>query len=269
LYYDFCYRERRSWVEVFRDFSSLRPPLDILLSLIPRLLPRAFSIASPPHDEAVVLSVAVVEYSTPYGRKKWGTCSSWVNGLRPGVDKVPLWISSGTFPEAALNDLSVPLVMVGPGTGVAPMRSIAHHRSKLRSDMVASSSSSSSSSLTNICADLLFFGCRGQNTDFLFGGDLGTIEGLTLHTAFSREQTTPSGARLYVTHLIQQHGEVVFDAIMRGGYILVAGSAGAMPKDVQASFVSVIAKYGHMTNEQALDLVKKFERQRRYCVEAY
>jgi len=176
LYLDYCYRERRGWFEVLAEFGSLSVPLPHLLNLIPRLQPRAFSIASPPPPPAsamtttmtatvappagvvetgsvgagagpgaypLELCVAVVEYSTRYGRKKAGVCSSWVASCSPAnltdstlaaaadaaptTRLVPVWIRPGTFPSWSelLCDVSKPLVLVGPGTGIAPMRAIA------------------------------------------------------------------------------------------------------------------------------------------------
>jgi len=259
LYYDYCYRERRSWVEVFRDFTSLRPSLDRLISLIPRLQPRAFSIASPPFpSHSLVLCIAVVKYKTPYGRNISGVCSSYIQTLQVG-QQVPLWTTKGSFPIQAIQSTTTPLLLIGPGTGIAPMRSIALTRHYLRARELSN----------KYPQDLLYFGCRKRSADFLFGEELENLSGLSLYTAFSREQKNASGGRLYVTHLLREHGAAIYDIIQSGGYIFVAGSAGSMPKDVHAALVDVISMHGEVDATEATTIVRKLERQRRYCVEAY
>lgn len=254
LYHDYCFRERRGWYEVLREFGSLAVPLSHLFSLIPRLQPRAFSIASPPPPppradaqgqakaHALELCVAVVRYETRYRRRRVGVCSGW---LSRGPSEVALWVRPGTFPPALIADLSKPLVLVGPGTGVAPMRAIALSR--------------------RAPGDLLFFGCRHAAKDWLYP-DLGAH--VATSNAFSRD--VPRDApRVYVTHRLAERGAEVWAKLCAGGAVFVAGAAGSMPKDVAAALAGVAQKHGGLSETDARALVKRLERQRRLCVEAY
>lgn len=114
-------------VEVLRDFPSAKPSLAWLLGSVPRLVPREFSISSSPlaHPGHVHLTMAVVTWETPYKRRRHGLCSTWLAGLAEGI-QVPLWIEPGVLRLPP--DPATPLMLVGPGTGVAPMRAFLHHR---------------------------------------------------------------------------------------------------------------------------------------------
>ncbi|KAL6779182.1 NFR1 [Auxenochlorella protothecoides x Auxenochlorella symbiontica] len=123
--------EGRTVLEVLQDFPSARPDLGWLLTAVPRLAPRAFSIASSPlaHPGAAHLTLAVVGWVTPFKRRRRGLCSAWLAGLRPG-DELPAWTQRGALRLPP--DPATPLVLVGPGTGVAPMRAFLQHREAQR-----------------------------------------------------------------------------------------------------------------------------------------
>ncbi|KAG5178302.1 hypothetical protein JKP88DRAFT_330120 [Tribonema minus] len=145
LLHEYAVRERRTHAEVLQDFPSCRPPLARLLEMIPRLRPRAFSIASSSlaHPGQVHLCVAVVSYKTRYKREKAGVCSTWLAALKPG-DTVPLWLRPGTF--RLPRDPHTPVILIGPGTGIAPMRSILQQRQFERAAAAAAHDGSGSSS---------------------------------------------------------------------------------------------------------------------------
>jgi len=130
LMYDYAQRERRTYLEVMAEFASARPPLEYLLTMIPPLKPRQFSIASSlaAHPGKLELCVAMVEYRTPLGRHKKGVCTEWLAGLPVGAH-VPMWILRGAMrlPERP----EVPIICIGPGTGVAPCRALLEERAAL------------------------------------------------------------------------------------------------------------------------------------------
>jgi sulfite reductase alpha subunit-like flavoprotein len=301
LYHDYIYREKRGWWEVLSDFKSLHVPLDRLIALLPRLQPRAFSIASPPPDSPnhhsnsvsknadaaqlqqqpsslLELCVAIVEYKTRYGRSKRGVCSSWLATCSPSTSSsvgamaggaasiydtslVPMWISPGTFPKAVVANEASSVVCIGPGTGVAPMRSILLARANARAAAAAATSAlpptpplgSAGTMPPPPPPDMLFFGCRHAAKDYLFGEDFQKLAAsippqqqhtnlstpLALHCAFSRDEVSPKGGRCYVTHRVKEAGAAVWGALAAGGAVLVAGSAGQMPKDVHAALLEV------------------------------
>lgn len=126
--YEYNRKERRTLLEVLDDFPSAKPPLEYLIQIAPRLQPRWFSISSSPaaHPGFLHLTAAIISHKTPWGRQRTGVCTSWLAGLEPGSPEavVPVWVRPGSLPLHP----TAPLLMVGPGTGLAPMRSFMHQR---------------------------------------------------------------------------------------------------------------------------------------------
>ncbi|CAI8025626.1 NADPH-dependent diflavin oxidoreductase 1 [Geodia barretti] len=182
-YYSYCWRPRRTILEVLADFPSAAADLDpsYLLELIPALQPRAFSIASSlaAHPGSVQILVAVVEYQTHLQEPRKGVCSSWLASLDPGAT-VPVWVVSGSFSFPL--QPHTPLVMVGPGTGCAPFRALLEERNSQGES-----------------ANMLFFGCRSATADHFFATEWSEMVAtgmLTLYTAFSRDQSFKVTLRL-------------------------------------------------------------------------
>lgn len=152
--YSYVNRPRRSILEVLYDFphSTSQLTLPILFELFQSIKPRSFSIASCAESKKLDILVAVVEYKTILAKKRKGLCSHWLKGFKKG-DKLRAVIKKGTFKFPS--DDNVPILMVGPGTGLAPFRSfLMQKRLKLeRND-------------TNECKYTLFFGCRNEKSDF-------------------------------------------------------------------------------------------------------
>ena len=142
--------------------------------------------------------------------------------------------------------------------------------------------------------DWLFFGCRHRDKDFLFGEELSAMATpmklagappkssgqLNLRVAFSRDERATGAlhgadehnARLYVTHRLREasNAALVWDAVAyRGASIYVAGSAGQMPKDVNAVIKHIAITHGDLDASKAEEFIRKLERRRRFCVEAY
>lgn len=175
----------------------LQLPFEWLLQTVPRLQQRSFSISSSPlaHPNEAHLTVAVVEWSTPFKRKRRGLCSSWLASLDPKNGKVfiPVWFTKGAI---SLPSPSVPLILVGPGTGCAPFRSFIQERVAL------------SKPGEEVAPVMFFFGCRNKAKDFLYsedwkawsqGQNVMSVEvGGDFFVAFSRDQPE----KVYVQHKI-------------------------------------------------------------------
>lgn len=162
IYYKYIIREKRNYVEVLEDFRSCRPPLHKLLELIPVIQPRQYSIASyarllPSRSRRIWgmdLCVGRTQTKTSRGRIKNGVCSNFLCDLKAG-DSIYLSLRPGKmkFPS-----IQTPLILVGPGTGVAPMRSIISHRL----------SSQQSGATESTGQTVLFYGCRSRLADYLY-----------------------------------------------------------------------------------------------------
>lgn len=147
-------RPRRTILEVLRDFrhATAKLNLQILFEIFQFIKTRSFSIASCPEHKTLDLLVAVVDYKTMLSKRRNGLCSNWLKSLTVG-DEIYAVIKRGTFKIP--NDNVTPVVMVGPGTGLAPFRSFLlqkYHQRKQENSID--------------CIYTLFFGCRGKESDF-------------------------------------------------------------------------------------------------------
>lgn len=168
-----------------------------------------------------------------------GLCSAYIRQLEDG-DEVELSISRGTFNLVR----NAEYIMIGPGTGIAPFRSVYQDRiSNERS--------------------LLFFGCRAKDKDLYFGDDFGK---LTRLNAFSRDSTCK---KQYVQEIIKENSQLVFEKIMRGCIILIAGKSKDMPDGVKNAIKMVIAKSANMTGEQANAFLSMLQDQGRLQLECW
>ena len=219
LYYDYCLKEKRNFVEVLEDFRSARPPLERLLELLPVLQPRHYSIANSGLVCAaeVQLCVAVTSSKTPYGRARVGVCSGYLSSLSLG-DQVLFWVRSGSFKLPTrlpgVEWKEPPMILVGPGTGVAPMRALIQERKAVYESC---REVSHKSAITDV-STILFFGCRSRANDFLYSedwefgsalnGDPDIFDGASekMVVAFSRDQPQ----KIYVTDKIEEHGVLVW-----------------------------------------------------------
>lgn len=252
-------RERRTYIEVLNDFPSVKIPLDVLVDLIPRLRPRAFSISSSAlaHPNRIQVTVALVDFLTPFKRRKLGICSEYLRQLNPteNIVMVPISLKRGSFHIP--DDISVPLILVGPGTGIAPFRSLCHERDALRRK-------------GNVLGDIMIvFGNRNRSKDYLYSEEWesflssGTITDFLV--AFSRDQEH----KVYVQHIIKENARRVWELIKQGAHIFVAGASGQMPKSVREAFLYVIKNHGGMNQDEADQVLKNMETRRKYCVECW
>ena len=184
----------RSILEVLDEFTSVNLPWEQICSIIPAMRGRQVSIASggalkqypqsagnmSPRTK-VELLVAIVKYRTVIKRIRQGVCTRYVASLQPGQQIIVTMQKGGLHPKEA--DMLKPVVMVGPGTGVAPMRSLIFERSKWREDHGVPT--------VDAMQDVLFFGCRNEQSDYFFKEEwamLGAQEALKTFAAFSRDQ---------------------------------------------------------------------------------
>jgi sulfite reductase alpha subunit-like flavoprotein len=262
----YCYRERRTFLEVMTDFKKTRPPLDYLLDLIPPILPRFFSISSSQlrFPTQVHITVSIVKFTTPYKKVRYGMCSSWLSRLtnvQKGIH-VPIWIRRGTlkFPPVEAS-----VILVGPGTGMAPFRSLIQQR------MMEAYKNNKLVGPT-----LFFFGNRYAKRDYLYQEEwdayisnkqLAEKMPFQVITAFSRDQPH----KIYVQHRIRQNTGLVWDMIQnKGAFIYIAGNAKQMPTDVWNAFQFVVEQESGVANsEVARQYLTRLEKMRRYQQETW
>lgn len=227
-------RPRRTVLETLADFRSTRHriPLAYLLDMLRPLQPRRFSIASAPirHPDRIHVTVAVVCYTTYLRTPRRGLCSNYFASLEPARgDAVRLWVRRGSLQLP--RDPAVPLIMVGPGTGVAPFRAIVHDRAARGLG----------------ARDVLFLGCRHEREDCLYRDEFDTLlAGRQLGhmwLACSRDQPH----KVYVQHRMREPdiAALLWQLLAdHRAVCLVAGSARLLPQGVSASLVHVARDCG-------------------------
>ncbi|XP_072228397.1 NADPH-dependent diflavin oxidoreductase 1 [Leuresthes tenuis] len=243
----YCNRPRRTALEVLAEFPHTTAELrvDHLLDLFPEIQPRSFSIASSlkAHPHRLQILVAVVRYKTKLHKPRRGLCSTWLASLDPtqGEVYVPLWVKKGSlaFPK----ERDTPVVMVGPGTGVAPFRAALQQRAAEGKQ-----------------ANVLFFGCRSESKDFYFRSEwegMQKAQQLLLFTAFSRDQEE----KLYVQHRVGQNAALLWDLIAnKSACFYIAGNAKQMPAGVCDALKDVFRQEGGMSSQEAEQTLAAMEK---------
>jgi len=243
----------REIIDLLLGFPAAPFTPDEFVRLLRRLSPRLYSIASSPsaHAGEVHLCVGVVRYLS-LGRTRQGVCSTFLAERAPADSTVPVFLHAN--PNFRLPaDGATPIIMVGPGTGIAPFRGFLHERRARGAKG----------------AHWLFFGEQCAATDFLYQEELLGMkqDGVLarLDTAFSRDQAE----KIYVQHrMLEQAGEL-FAWLENGAHFYVCGDAARMAKDVDAALHQVVQTAGGRTREQAEQYVATLKTAKRYQRDVY
>ncbi|KAF2277740.1 NADPH dependent diflavin oxidoreductase-like protein 1 [Westerdykella ornata] len=266
--YDYTTRPRRSILEVLQEFETVKIPWQRVCSIIPAMRGRQFSIASAypgsPNTSddrtRIELLVAIVKYRTVIKRIRQGVCTRYIASLQPGQE-ITVTLHKGGL-GVAKAETERPVVMIGPGTGVAPMRALIHKRKYWRQELGIDGAAASK--------DLLFFGCRNAGADFFFKGEWEALreEGVPLDVfaAFSRDQRE----KVYVQDLVRKQGQRVYDALAnKGGFVYICGSSGKMPQAVREALIEAFQTHGQLSREDAEAYLAAMEKSGRYRQETW
>uniref|UniRef100_D3TNM8 NADPH--cytochrome P450 reductase n=1 Tax=Glossina morsitans morsitans TaxID=37546 RepID=D3TNM8_GLOMM len=249
----------RNIVHILEDISSCKPSIDHVCELLPRLQPRYYSISSSSklYPTKVHITAVLVQYKTPTGRLNKGVATTYLKAKNPeeGEVKVPVFIRKSQFRLPTKPE--IPIVMVGPGTGVAPFRGFIQERQHLRDEG------------KQVGESILYFGCRKKSEDFIYEEELGEYveKGtLTLKTAFSRDQEK----KIYVTHLLEQDADLLWRVLgENNGHFYICGDAKNMAVDVRNILVKILKTKGNMSEPDAVQYLKKMEAQKRYSADVW
>lgn len=241
-------------IDVLLGSPGVKPSAVAFVKTLKKLQPRLYSISSSPlaHAGQVHLTVGAVRYEKD-GRARKGVCSTFLaERAKPGEARIGVFVHANkAFRPPA--DASRPMIMVGPGTGIAPFRAFLHHR-------LASGATGK---------NWLFFGDQRAATDFLYQDELTALmktDVLTrLDTAFSRDQAE----KIYVQTRMLENATELFAWLEQGAHFYVCGDASRMAKDVDAALHKVIELAGNRTPEQAADYVQALKAEKRYARDVY
>ncbi len=221
------------------------------VGLLKKLQPRLYSISSSlkAHPGQVHLTVGVVRYES-LGRKRAGVCSTFL-AERADAAAVPVFVHQNTGFRPPASDK--PLIMVGPGTGIAPFRAYLEDRKATGAKG----------------RNWLFFGDQKSTTDFLYQDEMSAMQkdGLLnrLDLAWSRDQAE----KVYVQQRMLENAKELYAWLEDGAGFYVCGDAGRMAKDVDLALHQVVEKAGGKTPDQAADYVKKLKSEKRYQRDVY
>ena len=243
----------REFIDLLTDFPGVVKDPQELFNVLQRLVPRLYSIASSQleHKNTAETTVRVVRYDT-HGRDRQGVASGQL-GERAQVGAVlPIFLTANQnfkLPE----DNSAPVIMVGPGTGIAPFRAFLEERQ-------AKGASGD---------NWLFFGDQHRASDFIYQEQLAAMQAdgtLTrLDTAFSRDQAE----KVYVQDRMREHAAELYAWLQRGAYFYVCGDASRMAKAVELALLDAIEEGTQGTLEQAAEYLAAMKKQKRYQRDVY
>jgi sulfite reductase (NADPH) flavoprotein alpha-component len=240
-------------IDFLVEHPSVRFAPEEFVALLTKLQPRLYSVASSlrAYPDQVHFIVDVVTYES-HGRIRKGVCSSF---LAERADDVPVPV----FPSVAKHfhlpeDPNTPIIMIGPGTGVAPFRAYLQERKATGAKG----------------KNWLFFGAQHEKCDFAYGDEFEVYkkEGLLarLDCAWSRDQAQ----KIYVQHKMTENAAEIWDWIdAEGAHFFVCGDARRMAKDVDATLRKIVQEQGGKSVEQANEYVEKLKNEKRYKRDVY
>ena len=244
---------QREFIDLLEEFPGVRLTPQELADHMRRLMPRLYSIASSPtmHPGQVHLTVAPVRYESN-GRRRYGVCSTFLaDRVTRRKTSIPVFVAASHFglPEDPAKDI----IMVGPGTGVAPFRAFVQERVVTKAPG----------------RNWLFFGDQHEATDYLYGDEWKRLlaEGkmARVDLAFSRDQPK----KIYVQDRMRETAAELWSWLKGGAHFYVCGDAHRMAKDVDVVLHEVIAQHGGMTPAAAADYVKQMKKDKRYQRDVY
>ncbi|XP_014923535.3 methionine synthase reductase isoform X2 [Acinonyx jubatus] len=268
-------------LDLLLAFPSCQPPLALLLEHLPKLQPRPYSCASSnlSHPGKLHFVFNVVEFLSPTTMEvlRRGVCTGWLamvvaSILHPDTQVSPAEGGPAPAPEISISprttgffhlpsDPAAPVIMVGPGTGIAPFIGFLQHREKLQEQHPEG----------HFGAMWLFFGCRHKERDYLFREELRHFHkrGILTHLKVSFSRDAPVGEEeapvKYVQDNMWLHSKQVARVLLQeSGYIYVCGDAKNMAKDVNDTLVEIISKETGVEKLEAMKTLATLKEEKRY-----
>lgn len=243
----------RGLIDLLVEYPGVIDDANELVALLPKLAPRLYSISSSPaaHAGQIHTTVGVVRF-TAHNRDRDGVCSTFFADRTSIADRLPIYIQPNKKFKLPSNP-DAPIIMIGPGTGIAPFRGFLHERR----------------ALGHKGKNWLFFGERSAATDYLYREELESMHAdghLTrLDTAFSRD----NGHKIYVQDRMMEQAAQLWNWLQSGGSVYVCGDASRMAKDVRGTICRIAQEQGEMSAQAAEEYVGALKEKHRYHQDVY
>lgn len=274
-------------VEILKIFRSCQPPIERLLEYLPRLLPREYSVASSPHlhPDRLKFVFNVIELPEFEKTKRYGLCTRWLESVTKDlcetsfskVKSLEEKLENLTIDQPKINvylrrptsfrfpaDPTKPLIMIGPGTGVAPYIGFLEHREYLKRE----------SPELNLGISILFYGCRYEEKDYLYRKELADFKesGVLsdLYTSFSRDEPKVPGHTRYVQENIRTLKDRLLPLIFdEEGAVYICGDAKHMGRDVTNLFIELIEQYKGIAKPDAIKIMTELREKKQFLEDVW
>ncbi|KAI9483368.1 MAG: hypothetical protein EXX96DRAFT_557953 [Benjaminiella poitrasii] len=247
--------ETVTYEDLLREFSSAKPPLQVLAQIVAPIKPRHYSIASSQkmYNNAVHLLIVAVDWEIN-DKKRYGQCTRYLSGLRVN-DRVTVSIKPSVMKLPPLD--SQPVIMAGLGTGMAPFRAFIQERYLAKA------------AGKKVGPVVLYFGSRHRSMEYLYGEELEAYhaDGVLSHMglAFSRDQKE----KVYIQHKMMEDAEMLADYLLnKKGHFYLCGPTWPVP-DVKDAVVHGITSYGGVDAAKASALIEEWKEKETYILEVY
>jgi len=236
-----------------QKFPGVRPDPEAFVESLDPLQPRVYSISSSlkSNPGRVSLTVDAVRYAVD-ARTRLGVCSTYLAGRAEVGDEMRVYVQKAQH-FALPEDPGKPIIMIGPGTGIAPFRAFLQERQ-------ASKASG---------PNWLFFGHQRSNYDFFYEEELRAMRASGLLTRLTLAWSRDSGEKIYVQHRMREVGRDLWTWIKEGAHIYVCGDALRMAKDVENALVAVVVEHGKQSPQDAARFVADLKNNGRYQADVY
>jgi sulfite reductase (NADPH) flavoprotein alpha-component len=236
-----------------QKFPGIRPDPEAFIEALDPLQPRVYSISSSPkaHGSTLSLTVDAVRYKID-NRLRLGVCSTWLGArVQPG-GKIRVYVQKAK--DFALpKDPAKPIIMIGPGTGIAPFRAFLHERQATKAPG----------------RNWLFFGHQRRDCDFFYEDELTAMKSAGLLNRLTLAWSRDGKDKIYVQHRMREVARDLWSWINDGAHIYVCGDALRMAKDVEAALIDIIAEHGGCSPAQAKQILAELKQKGRYQADVY
>ncbi|KAJ8723173.1 hypothetical protein PYW08_003085 [Mythimna loreyi] len=266
-------------LDIFTNLKSCKPPIEVLLAHLPRLLPRPYSIVNSGLKDDKVIKICFSVMKTNNNRK--GLTTGWLeslilnedlsleNGIKNltiSSDKhivketIPIFLRKNVNMFCLPTNLETPLILIGPGTGVSPFIGFLEERETLKE----------SNPDIKLGVVWLFFGCRNPELDFIYEEELnGFLSRGTLNKLFTAFSRVEGHETKYIQDAITQNGEEVTHLINDGATVFICGDLKTMAAEIKEILVKCFMDHHNMTVEDAQNKIFEMQKDKRYVVDAW